>query len=116
MIWSARRPYFSASAAEFNALIVANRNGYPVRLRDIGRAEVRKTERRLAGWYRDALLRALSRLRRDNREVVLAVAELPERIRGYEEHKLTSAAEAGRRAAELLLELERASLPVLSSA
>ena len=27
------------TAAEFNALIVVNRNGYPVRLRDIGRAE-----------------------------------------------------------------------------
>ena len=81
-----------------------------------GRAEVRKTERRLPGWYRDALLRALSRLHRDNRQVVLALAELPERIRGYEEHKLTSAAEAERRAAELLLQLERPSLPVLASA
>jgi len=27
------------TASEFNALIVANRNGYPVRIRDIGRAE-----------------------------------------------------------------------------
>lgn len=27
------------TAAEFNAMIVANRNGYPIRLRDLGRAE-----------------------------------------------------------------------------
>ncbi|MBV8383745.1 MAG: efflux RND transporter permease subunit, partial [Planctomycetaceae bacterium] len=27
------------SAAEFNAMIIANRNGYPIRLRDVGRAE-----------------------------------------------------------------------------
>src|SRR3954469_24140044 len=27
------------TAAEFNAMIIANRNGYPIRLRDVGRAE-----------------------------------------------------------------------------
>ena len=37
--WSSGRSAGSTPRAEFNDLIVANRNGYPIRIRDIGRAE-----------------------------------------------------------------------------
>ena len=41
------------TASEFNNYIVAYRNGAPVRVRDIGRAVVRrKTKRSQAGWVR----------------------------------------------------------------
>ena len=81
-----------------------------------GYARLRREERRLPGWYLDIVQRGLAALRPDNREVVAALASLPDRIRGYEELKLANLAEAERRSEELLRELDRKPLPVLASA
>jgi indolepyruvate ferredoxin oxidoreductase len=81
-----------------------------------GYARLRREERRPPGWYLGLVQRGLAVLRPDNRQVVAALASLPDRIRGYEELKLFNIAEAGRRSEELLRELERKPLQVLASA
>ncbi|MBW0093226.1 indolepyruvate ferredoxin oxidoreductase family protein, partial [Pseudonocardia sp. KRD-188] len=63
-----------------------------------GRDRVRVEERRLVGWYTDLVLGAMDELRLQNRAAVLDLARLPDDIRGYEDIKLRSAAEAVARA------------------
>ena len=53
-----------------------------------GHTRVRRTERALIGEYRDAVRRALAVLDDENRDDVLALCELPDLVRGYEEIKL----------------------------
>lgn len=53
-----------------------------------GWARVRREERRLPGEYIAVLDRILPRLTRENRASALALAALPDRVRGYEEIKL----------------------------
>jgi indolepyruvate ferredoxin oxidoreductase len=53
-----------------------------------GRAEVRRVERALPGEYRRLVDRALAHLTAQTRGEVLAIAELPDGIRGYEQIKL----------------------------
>src|SRR5499427_4149673 len=67
-----------------------------------GRARVRREERRLPGWYRDLVVRALDRLDDRNRSLVVEVARLPDLVRGYEDIKLRNI-ERAEREAELLM-------------
>jgi indolepyruvate ferredoxin oxidoreductase len=53
-----------------------------------GHAEVRRIERALPGEYRDAIKAALGSLTAENHVQVVALAELPDMVRGYEGIKL----------------------------
>jgi indolepyruvate ferredoxin oxidoreductase len=66
-----------------------------------GRTRVRKTERSLIEEYRDLIERALTALDASTHECVVALACLPDGIRGYEEIKLRSVEEFRRQAAAL---------------
>jgi len=80
-----------------------------------GYAKLRRTERELIGWYQDLVTRSLERLRPHNHDLVVALANLPDRIRGYEHIKLASAAATKTEAERLLDQLERRRLPLLGS-
>jgi indolepyruvate ferredoxin oxidoreductase len=67
-----------------------------------GYAPVRRTERRLVSWYRDAVHAALDGRTAASEALVHQIASLPEEIRGYEDIKLENARVAQRRALELL--------------
>jgi indolepyruvate ferredoxin oxidoreductase len=71
-----------------------------------GRAHVRREERALVGWYEALLDRALARLAPGTAGVVAEIAALPDAIRGYEDLKLRSAAEARAQAERLLARLD----------
>jgi indolepyruvate ferredoxin oxidoreductase len=78
-----------------------------------GRAEVRRRERALPGWYTDLVTRALARLDDPGASrLVLDVARLPDGIRGYEEIKLRGIERAERQAELLLRQLEGGSRPL----
>ncbi len=70
-----------------------------------GRAEVRRVERRLIGWYTGLVDRALGRLTAENHGRVAELAALPDRIRGYEQLKLDGARRAMERGEALLGEI-----------
>ena len=70
-----------------------------------GRARVRREERRLPGWYRDLMTRALDQVDDSNREIALELARLPAAIRGYEDIKLRNLEQVERQAVELLARL-----------
>jgi indolepyruvate ferredoxin oxidoreductase len=53
-----------------------------------GYAEVRREERALIGWYREAIELVIERLNDANRELSLQIATLPDSIRGYEDIKI----------------------------
>ncbi|MBI2760457.1 MAG: 2-oxoacid:acceptor oxidoreductase family protein, partial [Chloroflexi bacterium] len=53
-----------------------------------GYAEVRRVERGLIGEYRRMVVAALRKLSRANHDSVIAIAELPDMVRGYEQIKL----------------------------
>ena len=55
-----------------------------------GRAEVRKVERQLPGEYLAAVRASLTSLNQTNVDQVVALAELPDLVRGYEEIKLAN--------------------------
>jgi len=59
-----------------------------------GYARVRREERELIGWYREAIELVIDRLNDTNRELSLQIATLPDAIRGYEHIKLARVAEA----------------------
>ncbi len=66
-----------------------------------GKAEVRKVERELVGQYRDAILAAFGTEDTD-RGRLLALAELPDLVRGYEDVKLANVEAYRREQASLL--------------
>ncbi len=68
-----------------------------------GRTEVRRTERRLVGEYRDLVRVAMDRLDLETHDRVVELCELPDVIRGYEEIKLRSV-DRFRKHSEALLE------------
>jgi indolepyruvate ferredoxin oxidoreductase len=67
-----------------------------------GRSATRRLERELPSWYRVSVERALSRLNTSNYDEVVAVAEAPSMIRGYESVKEVSAARVRAKVAEQL--------------
>ncbi|UOX90311.1 indolepyruvate ferredoxin oxidoreductase family protein [Amycolatopsis sp. FBCC-B4732] len=71
------------------------------RLDPFGRAEVRRVERELVEDYRGTILRAFDAGAAD-RARVLALAELPDLVRGYEDVKLANVARYREKQAELL--------------
>lgn len=71
-----------------------------------GFARVRRVERELIAEYRLLMTNAFAHLTSDTAEQVLGIAELPERIRGYEEIKLARVAEFRDEAARALAQLD----------
>jgi indolepyruvate ferredoxin oxidoreductase len=84
------------------ALLRASRRLRETPLDPFGRAQVRREERALIGWYEDVVTRALARLSPGTHGRVAELAAVPDAIRGYEDIKLRSAAAARARAAALL--------------
>jgi indolepyruvate ferredoxin oxidoreductase len=84
-------------------LLVALRRLRGTPLDPFASARVRREERRLPGWYRDLVSRALEH---PDRSLALDVARLPELIRGYEEIKLGSIERAERQAELLVRQIE----------
>jgi indolepyruvate ferredoxin oxidoreductase len=70
-----------------------------------GRTEVRRTERVLPGEYRDAVTAALPRLSAQTLPALVALAELPDLVRGYEDVKLANVARFRTALAEAVREL-----------
>ncbi len=70
-----------------------------------GYAEVRRVERELVGEYRRMIEAALGRLGAQNHDTAVAIAELPDEIRGYERIKLDNVRRVRERAAQLLATL-----------
>ena len=73
-----------------------------------GYAEVRREERRLPGEYTAVIDRILPLLTRENHASAIALAELPDRVRGYEHIKLARIAEYREAMAQAESELVRA--------
>jgi indolepyruvate ferredoxin oxidoreductase len=82
------------------------------RLDPFGYAAVRREERALISWYREVTTDALAHLTPRNYTTATEIAELPERIRGYEDLKLRASVQARERAAALIDEMQRPRLPV----
>jgi indolepyruvate ferredoxin oxidoreductase len=66
-----------------------------------GRAEVRRVERELIGEYRTLVEGAVERMHHGNHDKVLAIAELADIVRGYEDIKLANVEVFREKAAEL---------------
>jgi indolepyruvate ferredoxin oxidoreductase len=76
------------------------------RLDPFGADPVRRTERQLVEEYRDSVERALAHLDDDTVKTVIAIAEAPDRVRGYEEVKARSVAAYREEVAGLLAALD----------
>ena len=70
-----------------------------------GRTEVRRTERVLPGEYRAAVTAALPQLSAQTLPALVALAELPDMVRGYEDVKLANVARFRTALAEAVREL-----------
>ena len=71
-----------------------------------GRAPVRRVERALPGEYRAMVETVLTRLGPANHDTAVAIAELPDRIRGYEAIKLESVRQFRDAARQLMATLD----------
>jgi indolepyruvate ferredoxin oxidoreductase len=91
-------PWFGAAFRVLRALRRLRGTPFDV----FGRAEVRRVERALPGEYRRLVDRALARLTAQTHSQVLAIAELPDAIRGYEQIKLRNVEWFEMRAEELV--------------
>jgi indolepyruvate ferredoxin oxidoreductase len=67
--------------------------------------EVRRTERQLPGEYRAAIDQVLRHLDRASLDRAVAIAELPDLVRGYEDLKLRRVAEFRSRLAREVADL-----------
>jgi indolepyruvate ferredoxin oxidoreductase len=72
------------------------------RLDLFGRTEARRLERELVDWYRMVLVDVARHVTEASHETAVAVLRAPDRIRGYERIKLTSAEQVRAEVAELL--------------
>ena len=70
-----------------------------------GHAQVRRVERQLIDEYRGLIETVLAKLGPDNHDVAVAIAELPDQIRGYEEIKLEGVKQFRHAAAQLISKL-----------
>ena len=73
------------------------------RLDPFGRTEMRRLERALPGEYLDAIGAVYERLTADRLDEAVAIAELPDRVHGYEELKLRRIGEYRRELADRLV-------------
>ena len=81
-----------------------------------GRDRVRVEERRLIEWYIDVVQSSMDELKLQNKAAVLDIARLPDAIRGYEDIKMRTAAEATQRAEVLRGRLKNSlSLPLMTT-
>jgi len=71
-----------------------------------GYARVRRVERQLVGEYRQLIESVLARLGPANHDAAVAIALLPDEIRGYEEIKLDSVKRFRDKTAQLISQLE----------
>ena len=71
-----------------------------------GYAQVRRVERQLIGEYRHLIETVLARLTPENHDVAVAIALLPDEIRGYEQIKLDSVKRLRERVAEVMARLD----------
>ena len=76
------------------------------------RQVARVEERELVGWYRGLLDDIRAELRGSNHEIAVALADLPDRIRGYEQVKHANAETAKTDAALLREQLRRPLIPI----
>jgi indolepyruvate ferredoxin oxidoreductase len=109
---------FGRSARPLFRVLRALRRLRGTMLDPFGFAEVRRVERRLLAEYRDTVDRLVAGLSSETHEAALAIAALPDMVRGYEEIKLASVEEYRVRLGELLAELDaprRDDLAVASS-
>jgi indolepyruvate ferredoxin oxidoreductase len=67
-----------------------------------GRAAVRRVERELPGEYRAWIEAALERLGPSTHDAAVAIADLPDQVRGYEDVKLDSVRRYRQQAQEML--------------
>jgi len=72
----------------------------------------RVEERELIRWYRGLLDEIRAELRESNHAVAVALADIPDRIRGYEQLKHTNAEAAKTDAAQLRKQLRRPLIPI----
>jgi indolepyruvate ferredoxin oxidoreductase len=91
------RPVFRA--------LYASRSVRGTALDVFGRTEVRRTERALPGEYRDAVTAALPRLSAQTLPALVALADLPDMVRGYEDVKLANVTRFRTALAEAVREL-----------
>jgi indolepyruvate ferredoxin oxidoreductase len=97
---------FGASVFALFRLLHVTRGVRGSRFDPFGYTKVRRLERQLIGEYNTILQRALAHLSGDNVASVVAIAELPDLIRGYEQVKLRNIDRFRTRSAELLADLE----------
>jgi len=71
-----------------------------------GHAEVRRVERELIGEYRGMLKEACAKLTPRNHAAAVALAELPDMVRGYEQIKLENVRRYREAARQLLAQLD----------
>jgi len=81
-----------------------------------GRTEVRRLERELVDWYRMLLVDIAQHVTEANYDTALAILRAPDRIRGYGQLKLTSAAQVQAEVTELLELLRAPSAPATVAA
>jgi indolepyruvate ferredoxin oxidoreductase len=74
-----------------------------------GASAHRRWERRLAGWYRAQIAALLPQLSAENHATAVAIAALPDGIRGYEDIKERTIRQAEAKLAELLKQFNQAS-------
>ena len=86
------------------------------RLDPFRRQSSRVQERLLIDWYRGLLDLVVAELRVSNHGIAVALAAVPDQIRGYEQVKDAGARAARQRAEELAEELRRPRLPLTSTA
>ena len=91
-------PWFAPALRALRAL--RRVRGTPVDL--FGYAAVRREERRLIPWYRELVTTALDATGPDAHAAALALARLPESIRGYEDIKLRAIAKVRGQASTLI--------------
>jgi indolepyruvate ferredoxin oxidoreductase len=68
----------------------------------------RRLERELIEWYKRSVDQALKQMDKDNYDLAVELAQLPDGIRGYEKIKAKAASEAQQAAVRLLAQMGKA--------
>ena len=104
-----RKIAFDGRSAPMFAALAAGRRLRGTRFDPFGRTEMRRLERALPSEFAQAITQVAGVLSRDNAEHAVAIAALPDQVRGFEELKL-------RRAAAYRRELDAAVADLLGAA
>jgi indolepyruvate ferredoxin oxidoreductase len=80
-----------------------------------GRTAVRRQERELIAWYQGVVRKAAGHLNERNHGKAVELARLPDSIRGYEDLKLSSAMAAREHATQVLEEIMRPRLGLITT-